>query len=377
MHKYILTALFFLLLSLPALANDLQTSAKQAYIMDYETGTALLSKNAQERMPTSSMSKVMSMALVYDALQKGKISLSDAFIVSEKAWQKQGSKMFVELGNKIKVEDLIRGVVIQSGNDATIVLAEGLSGSEDNFAAELNKKAAEIGMKNSHFMNASGWPDPEHYSTAEDLAKLGVYMIKTYPEDYKYYSEKEFTYHGITQPNRNPLLYRDIGADGIKTGHTEAGGYGLMGSGMRDGRRVVLVLNGMASEKERAEESARLLDWALGRFENKTLLMPGEIIANAAVIMGKANTVGLTVKTPLRLTIPKGSNKDIKATIEYEAPLVAPINTDQPVAQLIITMPGLNPIKTPLFAAENISEKGFFALSLERIKILILGIEGD
>lgn len=345
--------------------------------MDYETGTALLSKNAQERMPTSSMSKVMSMALVYDALQKGKISLSDAFIVSEKAWQKQGSKMFVELGNKIKVEDLIRGVVIQSGNDATIVLAEGLSGSEDNFAAELNKKAAEIGMKNSHFMNASGWPDPEHYSTAEDLAKLGVYMIKTYPEDYKYYSEKEFTYHGITQPNRNPLLYRDIGADGIKTGHTEAGGYGLMGSGMRDGRRVVLVLNGMASEKERAEESARLLDWALGRFENKTLLMPGEIIANAAVIMGKANTVGLTVKTPLRLTIPKGSNKDIKATIEYEAPLVAPINTDQPVAQLIITMPGLNPIKTPLFAAENISEKGFFALSLERIKILILGIEGD
>ncbi|HOO82296.1 MAG TPA: D-alanyl-D-alanine carboxypeptidase family protein, partial [Alphaproteobacteria bacterium] len=207
---------------LAAHAASIETKAKQAIVVDYETGTVLLSKNMDEQMPTSSMSKVMTMYAVFDSIKNGQISLNDTLPVSEKAWRMGGSKMFVEVDKRVKVEDLIRGVIVQSGNDATVVLAEGLAGSENAFANMINDKATGLGMKNSHFVNASGWPDPEHYSTARDLATLGRAIIHDFPDYYKYYMEKEFTYNNIKQTNRNPLLYRNIGADGIKTGHTEA-----------------------------------------------------------------------------------------------------------------------------------------------------------
>ena len=249
-----------------------QTSAKQAIIVDYKTGNVLFEKNADQKMPTSSMSKVMSMYVIFDALKKGNLSLDDEFVVSEKAWKKGGSKMFIEVGKKVKVEDLIRGVIIQSGNDATIALAEGLAGSEEMFANALNRKAKELGMDNSSFMNASGWPDENHYSTARDLAKLAKAMIEEFPEYYEFYSETEFTFNDIKQANRNPLLGAGIGADGLKTGHTDDGGYGLIGTGVNDdGRRVIMVLNGMESKKERREESIRLLQWGLNGFTNVVL----------------------------------------------------------------------------------------------------------
>ncbi|MEZ5813503.1 MAG: D-alanyl-D-alanine carboxypeptidase family protein [Alphaproteobacteria bacterium] len=373
MHK---TFSFFLtvLLLVPSIAfAQIETRAKQAIVMDYETGTVLLSKNADEQMPTSSMSKVITMYAVFEALENKALSLTDTLPVSEKAWRMGGSKMFVEVDKRVKVEDLIRGVIIQSGNDATIVLAEGIAGTEEAFADILNAKAKSLGMNNSRFANASGWPDPNHYSTARDLATLGSAIIKDFPSLYKYYAEKEFTFNNIKQANRNPLLYRGIGADGIKTGHTEAAGYGLIGSGTENGRRVVMVINGLEDERARAEESAKLLEWGLKRFENKTLAKAGQVIGNAEVVMGKAPSVGLTVKKDLLLTLPKMAEANIKIQIKYNGPLIAPVKEGQEIGTLEITIPGMEPVTKPVFAAQTVEELGLFAKTLAKTKLFIRG----
>jgi D-alanyl-D-alanine carboxypeptidase (penicillin-binding protein 5/6) len=357
----------------PSVAATIDTTAQQAIIVDTETGAILMSKNADAQMPTSSMSKVITMYAVFDALKKGDIQLEGSFSVSEKAWRMGGSKMFVEVNKKAKIEDLIRGVIIQSGNDATIVLAEGLAGTEDAFAKMLNNYADILGMENSHFANASGWPDPEHYSTARDLSKLGVALIENFPEYYSYYAETEFTYSDITQKNRNPLLYKDIGADGIKTGHTEAAGYGLIGSGVQDDRRVVLVVNGLDSAKARAEESSRLLEWALKNFKNKTFFKAGQKVADAEVTMGRTATVGLTAQEDILATIPKFDTADIKVEAVYDKPLIAPVTKGQEVGTLKISVPDQEVIETPLYAAEDVQELGFFAQTVAKLKHIASG----
>jgi len=356
-------------------ASETMTSlARQAIIVDYDTGTVLFSKNADEKMPTSSMSKVMSMYLVFDALKKGDLALDDELLVSEKAWKKGGSKMFVPVGKKVKIKDLIRGVIVQSGNDATIVLAEGLAGSEDDFAIALNKKAKDLGMTNSHFMNASGWPDPNHYSTARDLSKLTVSLIKNFPEYYKIFSEKEFTFSKIKQPNRNPLLYKGIGSDGVKTGHTEDGGYGLIGSGVsKDGRRVVMVLNGMASKKERKEESARLMQWALNGFKKVSLFDNGKTLGDAEVYLGVKSKVGLNAKEPVTIIVPKIYASDVKVEITYKSPLKAPIIKGQVVGVAKVNIPKGDVIEVPLLAANNVAELGFFAKLIKKSRLVTTG----
>lgn len=353
--------------------SSLQTAAKQAIVIDYDTGNILFSKNADARMPTSSMSKVLSMVVVFDALKAGHIKLDDTMLVSEKAWRKGGSKMFVEVDKRVKIEDLIRGVIIQSGNDATIVLAEGLAGSEDAFANLLNQKAQSLDMNDSNFMNASGWPDPNHYSTAADLAKLADYLIREYPEYYKYYSETEFEFNDIKQPNRNPLLYRGIGADGIKTGHTEAGGYGLIGSGTHNGRRVILVVNGLESSKDRASESSKLLEWGLKNFVNKTVFKAGQEIEAAEVAMGQGSSVPLTLKEDLTLTLPALSAKSMNVRAIYDGPLVAPIAKGQVIGTLEINLSGLEPIKRELVAGADIAELGFFKKTIAKAKVFLKG----
>ena len=353
--------------------EPIETLAKQAIVVDYDTGTVLLSKNADEQMPTSSMSKVMTIYAVFDNIGKGQLSLGDTLPVSEKAWRMGGSKMFVEVDKRIKVEDLIRGVVIQSGNDATIVLAEGLAGSENAFADMINAKAKDLGMDNSHFANASGWPDPEHYSTARDLAVLARATIHDFPDYYKYYAEKEFTYNNIKQANRNPLLYRNIGADGIKTGHTEAAGYGLMGSGTHNGRRVILVVNGLEDERARAEESAKLLEWGLKRFENKKLYQTGEVIENANVVMGQSAQVGLSVDEDVFLTLPKMVGVNITIQVKYDGPVIAPVKKGRELGALEIAIPGMETITRPLYAAEDVGELGLFAKTLAKAKLLFGG----
>ncbi|GJL84773.1 MAG: D-alanyl-D-alanine carboxypeptidase [Micavibrio sp.] len=365
--------LFSLVICIPdALAQPAQqTAAKQAIMIDFETGMVLFEKNADKKMPTSSMSKVITTYLVFEALKNGQIKLDDKFSVSERAWRKGGSKMFVEVNKRVAVEDLLRGVIIQSGNDATIVLAEGLAGTEDDFARALTKKAAELGMSNSNFTNASGWPDPDHYSTARDLAILSYALIREFPGYYKYYSEKEFSYNNIKQANRNPLIYRDMGADGIKTGHTEAGGYGLMASGVHNGRRVILVVNGLEDEKARAQESAMLLEWGLRGFENHKLFKAGETVETADVLMSKSGSVALVVEDDISVTLPAIALNDLKVDVKYKAPLIAPIKKGQEIAVAEINIPRGATIKVPLLAAQDVEALGFFPKTVAKAKLYI------
>lgn len=366
--------LFFLLFAFApaALAESvLQTTAKQAIILDYQTGTVLFEKNADEKMPTSSMSKVMTAYVVFDAIKKGQLSLDQELTVSEKAWRMQGSKMFVDVGKTAKVEDLIRGVIVQSGNDATIVLAEGIAGSEEAFAAMMNKKAQELGMKNSHFMNASGWPDPEHYSTARDLSILASALIRDFPDQYKYYSELEFTYNKIKQGNRNPLLYKNMGADGVKTGHTESAGYGLIGAGVYQGRRVVMVLNGFESANVRANESANLLGWGMKNFENRALFKAGQPVEKAAVVLGTKENVSMVLKEDVLLTLPRSLGNNYKVSVSYKEPLEAPVKAGQEIGSMTIDIPQTGTITAPLYAAQDVDRLGFFAGTLIKAMMMI------
>jgi len=356
-------------------AESLDTPAKQAIIFDYGTGTTLFSKNADEKMPTSSMSKVMTIYIVFDALQRGDLSLDSELLVSEKAWRKGGSKMFVPVGKKIKVEDLIRGVVIQSGNDATIVLAEGIAGTEEAFVQAMNKKAQELGMTGTHFANASGWPDPEHYSIARDLALVTIAMIKNFPEYYHYYSEKEFTYSDIRQTNRNPLLGMDIGADGVKTGHTEDGGYGLIGSGVgSDERRVVIVLNGMKSKKERKEEGARLMRWSLSTFKNVSLFENQPILGEAKVYLGQRGQVNLVAKEPVSYVVSKVFSDNVKVELFYKEPLKAPVEKGQEIGKVYVYVPKSDKIEVPLIAVERIDEAGLVVRTIAKARLLTTGM---
>ena len=348
--------------SSPSYSQDtsIDTAAKQAIILDYDTGQVLFEKNADEKMPTSSMSKVITGYAVSEALQRGDISLSDTCHVSEKAWRMQGSKMFVELDADITVENLLRGVIIQSGNDATVVLAECLAGSEDAFAQRLNAIASDLDMNNSHFVNASGWPDEDHYSTARDLSKLAYALIKNHPNEYAMYKEIDFTYHDIKQGNRNPLLYDNIGADGIKTGHTEAGGYGLMGSAVRDGRRVIMVLNGMSSMKERAEESEKLMTWALMNFKNEKVVTKGEVIQNVPVIYGKTDSVDVAAAQDVIITKPTSDTGSAKTELQVTTPLKAPLKEGDTVGNLLVTTSTGEKITVPVVAASSIEEAPFY-----------------
>ncbi len=358
----------FLFLS-PAAWAQIDMAAKQAYIIDYETGTVLYSKNAEEHMPTSSMSKVMTALAVFEALETGRLSLDEELLVSEKAWRKGGSKMFVEVGKQVSVEDLLRGVIIQSGNDATIVLAEGMSGTEEQFAADLNALAKRIGMSDSNFTNASGWPDPDHYSTAKDLAIMARYLIQKHKRYYGFYGEKEFTYNKIQQTNRNPLLYQNIGADGIKTGHTEDGGYGLIGSAQEDGRRVIVVLNGMDSAQTRAEEARRLVTWALKGFMNKRFFNAGQVLDETPVIYGQASTLPLIVSEDIFVTVPERAVGGISAEIRYDSPVMAPVEKHARIGTLQVTIPEYGQLEYPLLAGEAIAEKGAVSKLFERVKL--------
>ena len=347
------------------------TIAREAFIIDYDTGTVLMDKNGDARMPTSSMSKVMTILMAFDGLKNGKLTLDQKFPVSEKAWRMQGSKMFVELGSAIAIEDLIRGIIIQSGNDATVVMAEGIAGSEEEFASLMNAKAADMGMTSSHFVNASGWPDPEHYSTAHDLAILAIHTIRDYPDHYKYYAEKEFTWHNIHQMNRNPLLFRDLGVDGLKTGHAEEAGYGLIASGLRDNRRVVMVLNGLSDEKARAQEGARLMEWALRSFENVKLFAAGDTVDQAKVVMGQAAEVPMVTEDDVIMTLPKAVKNDLKVTVSYMEPLVAPVKKGDQIGTLKIDIPRVGVVEKKLLAGADVPKLGLIAATMAKAKMMI------
>lgn len=339
----------------------IETSARQAILVDAQTGTVLLEKNADDLMPPASMSKVMTVYLVFDRLKKGRIKLDDTLIVSENAWRSGGaasggSTMFLHIGDRPRIEDLLHGVIVQSGNDASIVLAEGLAGTEEAFAEEMTRKAREIGMKNSTFRNSSGLPDPGHLTTARDLATLAKHTIEDFPEYYPFYAEREFTYGGIRQGNRNPLLYKGGGVDGLKTGHTQASGFGLTASAKRGDRRLILVLNGLPNMQVRADESERLFEYGFREFENYKLFKAGEEIARADVWYGKQRQVPLVGVSDILVTLPRKARTEMKVTVGFNAPIPAPIRKGERVASLRITAPAIAPMELPVVAGIDVDE---------------------
>jgi len=340
-------------------AQALDTPARNAYVIDLATNTVLLNKAADIPMPPASMSKLMTIFMVFDRLKKGSLNLDDTFLVSEKAWRKGGSKMFVKVGDRIKVSDLLRGIIIQSGNDACIVVAEGLAGSEDAFAEMMTRRAKEIGLTNSNFANATGWPHPKHYMSARDLAVLTERLVTDFPENYKIFAEKTFTYSKIKQSNRNPLLYRDIGSDGLKTGHTEEAGYGLAASAVRGERRIVMVVNGLTSIRERSRESLRVMEWAFRTFKPYALFKKDDVITKADIWLGDAPSVSLTIPEDLKLTLSRTARDKMKVTVKMNNPVAAPVKKGQRLATLIVSAPNFQTREIPLLAAEDVQQLGF------------------
>lgn len=343
----------------PAVSQTMQTPARNAFILDLSTNTVLFTKEADVETPPASMSKLMTIYMVFERLKKGSISLDDEFPVSRKAWRKGGSKMFVLVGDKVKVSDLLRGIIIQSGNDACIVIAEALGGTEEAFAAMMTQKARELGMENSRFANATGWPDPDHRMSARDLAKLTQILVTEFPDLYRIFAETTFTYGKIKQGNRNPLLYRDVGADGLKTGHTVAAGYGLTASALRGNRRIILVLNGMKSRRQRSQESLRLLEWAFRSFKPYALYKKDEEVAKADVWLGTAAKVPLIVPETIQLTLPQSGRDKMKVSVRMTNPVAAPIAKGQRLGTLVITVPARKTREWPLVAGQEIKQLGF------------------
>jgi D-alanyl-D-alanine carboxypeptidase (penicillin-binding protein 5/6) len=346
-------------------ASAFESSGKEAILVDMTGHRVLYEKNADQHMPTSSMSKMMTIYMVFDALKAGKIHLDDEFTVSEHAWRQtykqDESSMFLPINGRVKVQELIQGVIIQSGNDATVVLAEGLGGSEQQFVDEMNEKAKQIGLADSHFMNPHGMPDPNHYSTARDLATLAERLIVDFPEYYHFFGELEYTYNNIKQGNRNPLLYHaGSGVDGLKTGHTDAGGYGLTASAQRDGRRLVVVVNGLPSMQARADDPQALLDYGFNEFKAYTVFKPGETITREATWLGDQPFVPLVLDQPAAVTLSLAERKGLKAVVKIPETVKAPIVQGQEIGKLVISAPDQPDEEFPLKAGASVGRLGFF-----------------
>jgi len=345
-----------------------ETLAKQAIVVEGKTGTILYEKDADSSMPTSSMSKVLTMYLVFEAIKDGKLTLETPVRISEAAWKQTGSRTFVDLGEDVKVEDLIRGLIIQSGNDSAVALAEAVAGTESSFAVMMNDKAQKLGMIHSHFVNATGLPDPEHYSTARDLSILAQALMRDFPEYYHYYSETEFTYHGIRQGNRNPLLYRNMGVDGMKTGHTDAAGYGLIATALRGERRIVTVVNGLSSMQERADEPAKLIEWAYREYELITPVTAGEKVGEAPVWLGKRATVPVAPEKAITLSLLRSKQKSIKVDMTVYPEIEAPVTKGQVMGKAVVSADGIAPIEVSLIATEDDQRLGWFDALIAKIK---------
>jgi D-alanyl-D-alanine carboxypeptidase (penicillin-binding protein 5/6) len=337
--------------------GPIDTAARYAIVVDFNTGATLLDKDADVQQPPSSMTKLMTAYITYGMLKLGRLQLNQELPVSEKAWRMEGSKMFVPLNGSVRVEDLIRGMIIQSGNDACIVLAEGIAGSEDQFVELMNAKAAELGLTNTHYANCTGWPDATQHMSVRDIATLAAHIIRDYPEYYHYDRETSFKYNGIEQQNRNTLVQKGI-ADGLKTGHTEAGGFGLVASCERGGRRIIVVVNGCTSMHQRAEEAEKLLEWAYREFENVTLFTAADTVEQVRVWLGTARTVPLVGGRDLVITMPRQWRNTAKIEVQYAQPVTAPVKTGDVLGKLVISGNGVPAMDVPLVAGADVGREG-------------------
>lgn len=339
-------------------ATAFETGARQALVIDDGTGMVLFEKQPDTQLPPASMSKLMTLYMLFEALRDGRLTMETEFDVSPHAQSMEGSRMFVEAGTKVPVEALIQGIVVQSGNDACVVVAEGLAGSEAAFAEQMTKRAHELGMTNSAFRNASGLPDPGHHMSARDLVVLARHIIDDFPEYYPYFSETEFTWNKITQPNRNPLLKLGLGVDGLKTGHTAEAGYGLVASAVQNGQRVIFMVGGLDSERARADETAAIVKWAFGSFEPVRFFAEGATVATADVWLGAAPSVSLVAPRDIRMLVPRADRAALKARVVYEGPLEAPIAAGDKVADLVVDLPGRPPVVFDLVAGADVPRGG-------------------
>ncbi len=360
-----------------ALAQLFETKAKQAYLIEAETGTVLFAKDEDELIPPASLAKLMTMELVFEALRAGRLQLDDEFQVSENAWRTGGavsgtSTMFAELNSSVPLADLMRGVIVQSGNDACIVIAESMAGSEETFAQMMTERARDLGLERSTFANSTGLPHPDAGVTMRELALLARHIQQTYPEYYRLYSEPDFTWNKINQRNRNPLLRLNIGVDGLKTGFTEESGYAIVSSIQRKGRRLFLAMSGMGSERERAEEARKILEWGLRTFERRQLFGKGEIVGEASVYGGQQSGVPLTTKDAIDIFVPITNAERLKARIVFDWPLSAPVEEGDRVATLKVWVGDTLSQQTPLYAADTVVKGPLHKRALDALQELML-----
>ncbi len=344
--------------------------ARGYVLMDYDSGKIIAEKRADERMEPASLTKLMSAYIVFDELKRGKISLDDKVLISEKAWRMQGSRTFVEVGKRVPVETLLKGMIVQSGNDATVALAEYVAGDESVFATMMNQMAQQLGMTGTHFVNATGLPDPDHYTTARDMAILAQALIRDFPDYYGWYSIRKFKFNGIEQFNRNKLLWRDDSVDGLKTGHTESAGYCLVASAKRDAMRLISVVLGAKSEEARARESQKLLNYGFRFFETHRLYGPGEKLTTVRVWKGEREQAALGLAEAMVITIPRGEYDNLKAAMKVQPSITAPVEKGARYGEVVVTLEGETVASAPLIALEAVPEGGLFQSIKDEILLL-------
>ena len=333
-------------------------NASSYVVMDFNSGDLLVEQNTEQKLPPASLTKIMTIYVVASELANGKISLEDEVLVSEKAWRTQGSRMFIEVNKKVKLDDLLHGVIIQSGNDASVALAEYISGTEGVFADLMNKHAEQLGMKDTHFVNSTGLPDPDHYTTASDLAKLAQALIRDYPEVYGLRKIKEFTFNKIKQHNRNKLLWRDRSVDGVKTGHTEEAGYCLVASAVKDGMRLISVVMGTDGMNARAKASQAILNYGFRFFETHKLYSAGDLITSVKVWKAEIDNLNLSINRDIYITVPRGQYEKIEPVVEVDKQIIAPVNQGDQKGVLNIMLENKSITTVPLLALESIAEGG-------------------
>jgi serine-type D-Ala-D-Ala carboxypeptidase (penicillin-binding protein 5/6) len=356
-----------------------QTAAPHAILIEAESGSVLFEKGADDLIPPASLSKLMTAEVVFNEIKQGRLELNKEFITSTNAWRRGGapsrtSAMFIPIHSKVSVDDLLHGVIIQSANDACIVLAEGLAGSESSFAELMVKRARELGLTKSTFGNSNGLPDPRQLMTSRELGKLARHIIETYPEFYKLYGEREFTFNKIRQQNRNPLLNMTIGADGLKTGFTKEAGYGLVGSAVQNGMRLIVVVNGLKSEKERADEAKKLLEWGFHNFQSNLLFVDGQEIAYAKVYGGAKGSVPLVAPKEVRLMVPRNTREKIIARVVYNGPVPAPVQQGQKVGTLKVWRGDFVALEVPLQAADSVPAGSMPRRAFDAATELVIGL---
>lgn len=345
----------------PASAQTFQTAAPHAILIEADSGAVLFEKAADELFSPASMAKLMTTELVFGALKEGRLSMDTEFTVTEDAWKRGGaggggSSMFAQVNSRIKLSDLLRGLIVQSGNDAAITIAENMAGTEEAFANLMNQKAKELGLTRSTFRNSTGYSAPDQKVTARDMARIANHIIETYPDLYKIFAEREFTWNKIKQQNRNPLLTLDIGADGLKTGYLEESGYALTGSAVQNGQRLIMVLSGLKTARDRASESRKLMEWGARAFESRQIFANGETVAEIPVFGGEKGTVPVVSKKPVRLLVPRGTTDRMNARVIYQGPLVAPVEQGKRVGTLRVMRGDTLALDLPLYAAESVAK---------------------